>query len=193
MIARTAKEAKLLQLPHYFTGKPCQRGHIANRRTNSRHCVLCSFENRSVWRTNNRERDNEHSKKARKPDLHRIAKRKWRERNRERDADKLRSYMDEYREKNKDRLKEYYVNYCRANPHKLIINNLKRKASVRIPPWANLEKIKSIYLLARSLGKHVDHIIPVRGKIVCGLHCEDNLQILSQQENSRKGNKFNQL
>lgn len=58
------------------------------------------------------------------------------------------------------------------------------------PPWANLKAIKEIYREARSKGLTVDHVIPLRGAMVCGLHVENNLQLLTQAENDSKGNKF---
>ena len=59
-----------------------------------------------------------------------------------------------------------------------------------------LEEIKLIYLEAREktletgIQHHVDHIIPLQNKNVCGLHCKDNLQIISAKENAEKYNKL---
>lgn len=59
------------------------------------------------------------------------------------------------------------------------------------PAWANLEVIKEIYLNCPE-GHHVDHIVPLQGKNVCGLHVEYNLQYLPASENMSKGNKFDE-
>lgn len=60
----------------------------------------------------------------------------------------------------------------------------------RTPPWANLDKIKEIYDNCPE-GYHVDHIVPLQGGLVSGLHVETNLQYLPAIENIKKGNKFN--
>lgn len=67
----------------------------------------------------------------------------------------------------------------------------KRRASKRqaTPLWADAEKIKMIYLNCPE-GYHVDHIIPLSGKNVSGLHIETNLQYLIAEENQQKYNKF---
>ena len=69
-------------------------------------------------------------------------------------------------------------------------SNMEKAAKLqRIPPWANLEAIKQFYL-NRPEGYHVDHIIPLRGKTVSGLHILENLQYLPAKENLAKSNKF---
>jgi hypothetical protein len=64
------------------------------------------------------------------------------------------------------------------------------------PAWANKETIDEIYKTAKKLTEEtgipheVDHIVPVKHPLVCGLHVENNLQIITQRENQMKSNKF---
>jgi len=60
----------------------------------------------------------------------------------------------------------------------------------RVPSWADHEKIKAIYQEAERTGMTVDHIIPLRGQLVSGLHVENNLQLLPGNVNYSKGNFF---
>jgi len=59
----------------------------------------------------------------------------------------------------------------------------------RLPAWADKEAIKDFYINCPQ-GYHVDHVIPLRGKTVSGLHIVENLQYLPAKENISKGNKF---
>ena len=56
------------------------------------------------------------------------------------------------------------------------------------PKWADLEYIKSYYRISQFLTKHtdeeyhIDHIVPLQGKNVCGLHCTENLQVVPDRK-----------
>lgn len=84
------------------------------------------------------------------------------------------------------------------NPDKDAANKARRRAIRRnaTPNWANYSAIQQVYADARVLSDdlgvsfEVDHIIPLRGKLVCGLHWEGNLQIIPANDNRKKSNKF---
>lgn len=86
-----------------------------------------------------------------------------------------------------------YCKDCERVQHKepmVLIQANRRAAKIqRTPKWADLEKIKEIYHNCPE-GMHVDHIIPLQGSIVSGLHVENNLQYLSASDNLRKGNYY---
>jgi hypothetical protein len=94
--------------------------------------------------------------------------------------------------KNKEKLNQYYKEYAAKNPDKGAKNTAKYRAKKinATPEWANHDKIKEIYAEAAETGMHVDHIIPLQGKLVSGLHVEYNLQLLTPEENLSKSNKF---
>ena len=70
----------------------------------------------------------------------------------------------------------------------------KRKITIKeqTPAWADPKKIKEIYeeCVRRGPDMTVDHIVPIHSDLVCGLHCEDNLQIIDELTNSTKGNRW---
>ena len=76
------------------------------------------------------------------------------------------------------------------------VRNRQARKLMATPAWANLEAIARHYANAVYLTEfsghlhHVDHIIPLQGKTVCGLHVENNLRAIPHFLNTRKGNKF---
>lgn len=72
----------------------------------------------------------------------------------------------------------------------------RRELATVTPQWADRSKIGAVYAaavdLARDLGRpvDVDHIYPILGKTVCGLHTQANLRPLGSTENRSKGNKL---
>lgn len=94
--------------------------------------------------------------------------------------------------------REYSRRYRSRNSHKVSAYVMERHAKKlqRTPQWANLALISKIYAQARlativtGWPHHVDHIVPLQGRCVSGLHVENNLQILPDDENISKGNRF---
>jgi hypothetical protein len=91
-------------------------------------------------------------------------------------------------------------NYRVNNKEKTNAKAAKRRAAKRnaVPPWLSKEhnkQIESFYWLAKLQGElcdmpyEVDHIEPLQGKDVCGLHVPWNLQIIPMRENRSKGIK----
>lgn len=81
--------------------------------------------------------------------------------------------------------------YTKRNPNIVNANTAKRRAArlKRTPVWADLTAIKEFYKSCPA-GYEVDHIIPLQGKLVSGLHVLSNLQYLLISDNRSKGNKF---
>ncbi len=84
--------------------------------------------------------------------------------------------------------------YDRLHPEKKAARMAKRRAAKlrAVPPWitqAQLQEITSTYKM-RPAGFHVDHIVPLQGQNVCGLHVPWNLQLLPASVNIGKGNRI---
>lgn len=77
--------------------------------------------------------------------------------------------------------------YCRSFDNASLYQSRK----LRIPAWYILEKdlIADFYDNCPE-GYHVDHIIPLQGELVSGLHTISNLQYLLAEDNIKKGNKY---
>lgn len=97
-----------------------------------------------------------------------------------------------YNQATKEHRAKRIAEYWRKNRDKgLAIKARYRAAKLKATPkWANLETICAVYAKAATMPRmHVDHIVPLVSKLVCGLHCEANLQLLPASDNMRKGNR----
>jgi len=112
---------------------------------------------------------------------------------RERNAEAIRQRDRDAYERNREAILQQARE---ARPkHRARDNALGRTKKARkinaTPTWADMAAIKGIYTRAAELGFHVDHIIPLRSKLVCGLHVETNLRPLPPVANMKKHNSFN--
>ena len=180
--------ARKLGLTHYFTGKPCKYGHIAKRQVSNRSCVICVKKRAITWAKNNPERSKEILDNWNKNNREREAERarKWRAKN----PETYKRMVREWREKNSIYYKAYMAKAAMDR------QAAKRK---RTPSWLTDDDhwmMEQAYELAQlrtdMLGFewHVDHIVPLRGKDVSGLHAPWNLQVIPAVENLSKSNKF---
>lgn len=76
------------------------------------------------------------------------------------------------------------------NLFKYVWNECKKKR--RVPGWADPVEIHKVYAAKQDAGEgfDVDHIIPLKGEVVSGLHVHYNLRVIDSTENRKKGNKL---
>lgn len=181
----TRQQAIARGLTHYFTGKPCAQGHTDVRRTVDRKCAGCNRMRGRDWRAANpdRVRAANAAYYAANGEQHRSAQREWNAAN----ADYAAQWARDYRERNPHVASEWRKN----NKQRVVLYTTRRRVAKlqRTPIWADTTAIDSFYL-ACPVGYEVDHIIPLRGRLVSGLHVVNNLQYLPRRENAKKRNKF---
>lgn len=129
---------------------------------------------------------------------------KWREVNIEKARDTSRRRYAEkadevaaYRLANRGQILSYLSNWHKLNRSKSTAYSSARNAQkIRATPvWANGFFIEEVYELAArrtsmlGVDFQVDHIVPLRSNLVCGLHCEANMQVITKTENMSKGNR----
>lgn len=57
------------------------------------------------------------------------------------------------------------------------------------PPWVDKAALTAVYASATP-GYEVDHIVPLLGTNVCGLHVPWNLQVIPMHDNRKKSNRW---
>lgn len=163
------KEAASLGLKRYFTGEKCLHGHIAERGVANWGCLECQNLRAPEQRAKRKEYSAE--------------------------------YRKEYYANNKERFSALQKRWIAANRARVNSLMMKRHCAKlhATPPWLTKEhslSIREIYAKAQErsvstgIAHHVDHIVPLRGNGVCGLHVPWNLQILTATENLIKHTSF---
>ena len=120
--------------------------------------------------------------------------RNWHSKNKKRHAELTSQWYEKNKEQHLANSKVWYE----ANKSRKLetVTAREKRCVLATPTWADRELIKELYELARKLTEQtgipheVDHVIPLQGETVSGLHCQDNLQILTQAKNRRKANKL---
>ena len=137
----------------------------------------------------NSENEKERSKLYRENNKEKILKySRWYEKNKRKNTKERKLANNKLVRKHYQKNKAQYYN-------KAIQRRVKKRNVT--PVWADQDKIKEIYKKCIELNKkagfpkyHVDHIVPLKGKNVCGLHVENNLRVILAFENLSKGNSF---
>ena len=188
-LPKTRSEAKAQGAKFYFTGEPCKHGHVAPRKTKGActECLKVEWAEALTKRAGYYAEYNKSSAGVK-------AKQEYYARNTE--AVKTRAQARPTSEKYRHKLA-----YKAANPdlYKELVNVRRRRFRDATPKWLTAEQkleVRFHYRMAIALSRAtkiphaVDHIIPLQGEDVCGLHVPWNMQVLTQDENLKKSNKL---
>jgi hypothetical protein len=204
----TRQEAKAAGVPRYFGSACSKHPELDGERYVAGSCVACASERLKANRKANPERTKLHEQKNRlrikhTPEL-RVKKNAQDAVYRKANKEKCTATIRQWRGKNRE-LSNSYVRKSKAkNPAAVLANTVKRRLAKihRTPSWLTADEhwmIEQAYELAALRTKlfgfswHVDHVIPLQGKIVSGLHTPYNLQVIPGVDNVRKSNTFGEV
>lgn len=122
--------------------------------------------------------------------------RNYYKKNRERELVKSRSRHQQNRQANCERARQWRQD----NKDRVQAQLAKRRCAQKcaIPPWVDFDEIESFYTEASqlteqtSVSHQVDHTVPLNSDVVCGLHCADNLRVVTAEENNHKKNRLDE-
>ena len=188
-LPKSRAEAKATGAKYYFTGEPCKHGHVAPRKTKGA-CVECL---KVEWEQGNIKRA-EYFKQYNQSEAGKEAKREYYERNREIVIARANARPLSEKRVGQKAWKERNLLWVRADT-----KNRRRKHRQATPPWltrAQKSEMRELYKIAITMTKTtgekyvVDHIVPLRSELVCGLHVPWNLRVITQEENLKKSNQL---
>lgn len=180
-------EAKKAGDPFYFSGKPCSNGHITKRHV-AGGCYECNLTHR---------RENMRRARIGRPEEIKVLKKADYARNRE----KRMATVKAYAKKNKTKINASAADYRKRNPevHREISATRRARCRNATPPWltkAMREEIKAMHREASALKDQfgvrfdIDHVVPLDGRVVCGLHVPWNMRVITHDENSTRSKIF---
>jgi hypothetical protein len=162
-------------------------------------CISCSLGAVKKNQAKNRDLVHARNKKYREqnPEKIRQMHQDWRKDNAAHDAER----KQQYRAQNAEKVKATYKEYYEANYTRMLAKRNKQHADKlnRTPAWLTGDEfwmIEQAYELAAlrtrlfGFAWHVDHVIPLRGKLVSGFHTPYNLQVIPAVDNLRKSNQM---
>ena len=210
MIAKSYSEAKKLGLTRYFTGRPCRKaGHISERSANNGECCECKNARSRLAYEKNIDKERERNKLKRKlayaknPQKYRDVQKSYYQKNidKAREIARVRSAQWRLVNPNHKGVREAKQLWKASNRGYAKISKMKRTEAtkLRIPNWLTKNDfwmMEEAYQLAKVRTElfgfkwDIDHILPLQGKHVSGLHVPANLQVIPQIENLRKNNKY---
>ena len=192
-------EAKVQGLKFYNTGNPCKHGHLSDRYTSTAICITCLKIQSVEWKIKNPEKYSASMRKwiVNNREIHGIRVNRWQEANK----DKVKAAAKAWVIANPEKVKAKALRHIKKHPDAYTaraIASVARRAK-RVPKWLTSDDrwmMQEAYNLAKLRTQmfgfvwEVDHIIPLRGAIVSGLHVPTNLQVLPKTENRSKRNHY---
>ncbi len=161
-------------------------------------CKTCKEVAQKKWRMANKDNRKVYQKKYRADNRESLleGKKQWYSENKERHLANATSWAKNNQEAIKIIRSRYRKNTLGA--HNARANKRRAIKLAAVPDWltkSHLVEIEYMYMYNQIMpgNWHVDHIVPLQGKDVCGLHTPENLQILSAKDNLMKSNKFKEV